>query len=277
MKKPGRYGEAPFSVAVIHGGPGAAGETAPLARQLASGRGVLEPIQTALSLEGQVEELKTILGGYGDPPLVLIGFSWGAWLSFILAAKYPTCVKKLILIGSGPFEEKYAKGIAETRLARLTEKKREEAVSLLEILDSPTSGNKNATFAQLGKLISMADAYDPSPGRKETLEGRFDIFQNVWRDGAELRKSGRLLDLGKDIRCPVLAIHGDFDPHPAEGVREPLSFILNDFRFALLKNCGHKPWIERQAKDEFYRMLEKELSEPILRHPGLNFFSSIVY
>ena len=31
------YGEAPFNIAVIHGGPGAAGEMAPVARELASG------------------------------------------------------------------------------------------------------------------------------------------------------------------------------------------------------------------------------------------------
>lgn len=40
------YGKSPFKVAVIHGGPGATGEMAPLAHQLSSKRGVLEPLQT---------------------------------------------------------------------------------------------------------------------------------------------------------------------------------------------------------------------------------------
>ena len=56
-----RYGKAPFNVAVIHGGPGAVGEMAPVARELASGWGVLEPLQTATSLEGQIEELRAVL------------------------------------------------------------------------------------------------------------------------------------------------------------------------------------------------------------------------
>ncbi len=81
---------------------------APVARELASGWGVLEPIQGAASLEGQLEELRTALEENGDLPVTLIGFSWGAWLSFVLAANYPTIVRKLILIGSGPYEEKYA-------------------------------------------------------------------------------------------------------------------------------------------------------------------------
>ena len=55
-----KYGKAPFSIAVIHGGPGAAGEMAPVANELASSWGILEPLQTAMSLQGQVEELTRI-------------------------------------------------------------------------------------------------------------------------------------------------------------------------------------------------------------------------
>jgi pimeloyl-ACP methyl ester carboxylesterase len=51
--------------------------------------------------------------------------------------------------------------------------------------------------------------------------------------------------MGKNIECPVVAIHGDYDPHPADGVRIPLSNVLKDFRFILLGKCGHVPWFER--------------------------------
>jgi len=67
------------------------------------------------------------------------------------------------------------------------------------------------------------------------------------------------LELGKRIECPVVAIHGNYDPHPAEGVERPLSAVLNNFRFVLLEKCGHSPWIERQAKEKFYEILEEEL------------------
>ena len=107
MKNLRKYGKSPFSVVVVHGGPGAAGEMAPVAHKLKSGWGVLEPLQTEASLEGQIEELRTVLEENGDPPVTLVGFSWGAWLSFIFAANYPAFVKKLILVASGPFEEKY--------------------------------------------------------------------------------------------------------------------------------------------------------------------------
>ncbi len=119
MKSLRKYGKEPFSVVVVHGGPGAGGEMAPVARELSRGRGVLEPMQTEASLKGQVEELRIVLEKNGDLPVTLIGFSWGAWLGYLFAGEYPESVKKLILIGSGPYEEKYAGGIQKTRLNRL--------------------------------------------------------------------------------------------------------------------------------------------------------------
>jgi len=262
MRKLRAHGVAPFNVAVIHGGPGAAGEMAPVARRLASGWGVLEPIQTATSLEGQVEELREVLISYGDLPVTLIGFSWGAWLSYLVAARYPALVKKLILVGSGPFEERYVTGLQETRLGRLSEAERAEFAAILRHLGDPTTEDQDALLARLGALASKADAYDPvvdaSEENDEVGVGA-DVYQGVWPDAAALRRSGKLLALGESIQCPVVAIHGDHDPHPAAGVQEPLSATLARFRFVLLEHCGHRPWTERQARDTFYRVLEEEL------------------
>lgn len=87
--------------------------------------------------------------------------------------------------------------------------------------------------------------YDPITHKSEAIDYQADIFQSVWKDAAQLRSSGRLLKLGKYIKCPVVAIHGDYDAHPAEGIQRPLFAVLKSFRLILLKNCGHKPWIER--------------------------------
>jgi pimeloyl-ACP methyl ester carboxylesterase len=262
MKNLRTYGKAPFNVAIIHGGPGAAGEMAPVARELASNWGVLEPLQTETSVEGQIQELRSVLEKNADLLVFLIGFSWGAWLSYLVTARYPSLVKKLILISSGPFEDKYAVKIEETRLSRLSEEEREEIESLYEILDNPTAENRSEAFERFGILFSKADAYDPIKHESEAIDIDPDIFKSVWEEAAELRRKGELLELGKQIKCPVVAIHGDYDPHPAEGVRKPLSAILKSLRFILLENCGHKPWIERQAKDSFYEILKEELRYP---------------
>ena len=222
--------------------------------------GVLEPLQTAATLGGQVRELKAVLAKHAALTVTLIGFSWGALLSFIFTARYPSLVKKLILIGSAPYEEKYAVNIMQTRLSRLSEAEGEQALSLMQTLNDPSIADKNMPLARLGKLLSKADSYDPLPHDDEVLECRYDIYQGVWERASELRSSGKLLELGKRIQCPVVAIHGDYDPHPSAGVIEPLSRTLKDFRFILLEKCGHRPWIERSARDRFNNILKQELA-----------------
>jgi pimeloyl-ACP methyl ester carboxylesterase len=259
------YGTAPFRVAVIHGGPGAQGAMAPVAQELSATHGTLEPLQTADSLEGQVAELASLLERAADGPTTLIGGSWGAWLSSILAARRPDLVSKLILVGSGPFEARYAQNITAQRLARLSASDQHSVQRLMIQLEEPAATNDATAFAQLGTLMSKADAYDPIPHIPLPPVGPHSpaqIFRNVWRDANELRQSGLLLALAQQIRCPVLAIHGDYDPHPAEGVRLPLSRVLRSFRFVLLIHCGHEPWNERQARDTFYQTVRHELSSP---------------
>lgn len=259
MKNPRTYGAPPFTVAVVHGGPGVPGEMAPVARTLAPGWGVFEPLQTVSTLDGQINELQAILQHTGDLPVTLIGWSWGAWLSFMLAARHPESVKKLVLVGSGPFETKYALPIMDTRLRRLSAAGRVDVFSLSAALDDPAVTDKSTIMARLGTMIAKADAYDPLLHEREHLECQYQIHQRVWAEADALRRSGELLALGTKITCPVVAIHGDYDPHPAEGVNKPLARVLTDFQFVLLKHCGHCPWIERRARDRFYMIIRQEL------------------
>jgi pimeloyl-ACP methyl ester carboxylesterase len=232
---------------------------APLARELALNCGVLEPLQTADSIDGQVEELRRVLEQNAALPVILVGHSWGAWLGFIFAAKHSPMVKKLILISSGGFQDQYAAMTHETRLSRLSEEDRTEVNRLLETLRNRSPEGGDDQFARLGELLFRADAFDPLPQEPPDVDFSLDIYRKVWGEATRMRKSGELLEMGRAIDCPVLAIHGDHDPHPAEGVEKPLAGVLKDFRFILLENCGHKPWIERQARDAFIRIIGDEL------------------
>jgi pimeloyl-ACP methyl ester carboxylesterase len=254
-----KYGNPPFKVVLIHGGPGAPREMASVARELAKTHGVLEPLQTGLTIDEEIEELSQALAENAVLPSILVGYSWGAWLSFMLAARHPALVSKLILVGSPPFTQEYAFDTDRMRFERLSFEERDEVQTLKAELDNPAyKGDKNALMARVGKLFSRADSFDPLPHTSET-ECRWDIFSTVWPQAAALRRSGALLALAKDIQCPVVAIHGDYDPHPTDGVRIPLSRVLKDFEFILLEKCGHAPWFERQARDTFYEVLRKEI------------------
>lgn len=255
-----KYGKPPFSVAVIHGGPGATGGMASVARELSIRRGVLEPLQMASSIDGQVAELHDVLLANAALPVTLIGHSWGAWLSLIFASTYPQLVKKLILIGCGPLKEEYASQIMETRLSRLSDEEKDTLYSLAEALTDSHILDKSIAFAEFGKLMSRADSYALLPGDGPDLMMRADINASVWGEAEVLRRSGELLRIADRIRCPVVAIHGDHDPHPVVGVKKPLMGTIKDFRFILLEKCGHEPWRERFARGLFFEILERELA-----------------
>ena len=247
-------------MAVVHGGPGAPREVAEVAYELSSNAGVLEPLQTAATIDGQVQELQAIIEANASPPLTLIGFSWGAWLSCILTSYHPALVKKLILVSSGPIDEKYASSIMETRLRRLNGEDKKEAASLyqaLHVAATPCS-NYYDGLSRFGELISRADSFDLLPDKGEKIQLNIDTYRAVWNEACTLRSSGRLVEIVQRIKCPVVAIHGDYDPHPANGIKYSFSHAIKDFSFILLQKCGHYPWRERNARKLFYRILKAE-------------------
>ena len=260
MTSPKKYGKPPINVVVVHGGPGAVGEMAPVAEELCSDFGVLEPFQTKTTVDGQVEEFAFAIENHASLPATLIGYSWGAWLVFMLAARFPSLVKKLVLVSSGPFEDHYTSIIMQTRMKNLNKKDRLRVEQLLATMDSNLTQDKNEAMEEFGSLITKADSYSPIPELEAHAECQFEIYNSVWFEAAKMRKSGELLEMGQKIKCPVVAIHGDVDPHPEEGVRLPLSKYVKDFKFILLDRCGHTPWIERFAREKFFEVLRNEIA-----------------
>ncbi len=216
---------------------------------------MLEPMQTGRSITAQVDELKCQLESNGSGPFVLIGWSWGTWLSCLLAAAHPSLVSRLILVGCAPFHARDATRIAPVRRSRLTDS---ENVELSAFFAADGTWNERA-FKRAMQLSDKADAYELLGDSDAVIKFDRAIFEAVWPEAAELRKSGELLSVVEKIRCPVHAIHGDSDPHPADGVSDPLGKMLTDFEFVLLDRCGHKPWLERYARDAFYGTLERIL------------------
>ena len=132
-----KYGRPPFNVVVLNGGPGVRGQMAQVAEVIAEDRGVLEHLQAADSVEGQIREVYDIITSSAAPCVHLIGFSWGAMLGYLFTAKYPALVKKLILISSGVYEAKYAENIMDTRINRLDENEKGILSNLMDRLNQP--------------------------------------------------------------------------------------------------------------------------------------------
>jgi pimeloyl-ACP methyl ester carboxylesterase len=255
------YGRPPFTAVVVHGGPGAPGEMASVARRLAPRCGVVEPWQTAVSVAGQVAELKADIASVTSEPVVLVGHSWGAWLCWLLAARHPGTCRRLILVGSAPFTEEAAAAILPTRLERLTQGERKVFTTALRRLRDDTPRQARDAFGDLARLCKKTDSCEMRPSAEDpVVTPDAGMFASVWPEAAAMRASGTLLRAGRSIRCPVTAIHGAEDPHPAAGVRDPLEEVIEDFEFVLMQRCGHTPWMERQAADLFFRHLTDRMA-----------------
>jgi len=261
MDNPVTYGTPPYNVVLLHGGPGAQGEMAPVAAVLGKEFGVLEPQQTEDSISGQVEELKKAISEYGDIPVCLGGFSWGAWLGVMFSATYPEMVRKLILISSGAFHRSYTHTLFDTLINRLNWEEQEELLDILDLLDTPDFPDKDALLCRYGKLLQKAETYRAIPHDRPPVKCSFEIFRSVWCEAEAFRNSGKLLEIAGKIKCPVVAIHGDYDPTPPEGIRETLFPLIPDFQFLLLEKCGHYPWYESFARERFFSIMGEILRE----------------
>lgn len=78
------YGEKPYQVAVIHGGPGALDSLGTFAYQLSAFHSVIEPIQSKYTIAECIEELDQQLQESVSYPITLIGHSWGSSISFAI-------------------------------------------------------------------------------------------------------------------------------------------------------------------------------------------------
>lgn len=254
------YGEKPYKVVVVHGGPGAPGSLGYVAKVLSEKHSILEPFQSASSVQGQVEELHSyIQENCSQEKIKIVGHSWGAWLAFMYTAMHPERIEKLILVAAGAFDERYNFNLTKLRLSRLTEADRQEALDIINWMNR-TESDDPAKMIRFSELMERADFFDCEQLEEGEQEFQFDIFQSVWKEADRMRRFGELVKYGKKIKCPVIAIHGNYDTHPAKGVEEPLSKVLKRFRFIGLEQCGHYPWKEKYAKNKFFEILETELA-----------------
>lgn len=255
-----RYGQPPYRVVLVHGGPGGAGEMSPMARVLAGRLPLIEAMQTRLAIADLIDELGDQIATHAQAPAVLVGHSWGAWLCLLFAARHPEVVARMVLISCAVLEDRYAELMRATRLARLTETEAAEMLAFEALLADPALTDKGALFGKYGALFDKTENYDAEPEPKERFDTDAAIFDKVWAEASAMRTNGELLRQAAQVTCPVLAIHGDYDPSPASGVREPLARVLGAaFEFVMLKNCGHTPWLERQARAQLYEILTRAL------------------
>jgi pimeloyl-ACP methyl ester carboxylesterase len=249
------YGGGASTIIVLHGGPAAAGDVAPLARELGQHWHVLEPFQRGsgaepLTVSTHIRDLDDlILRGGRDTRLAIVGHSWGAMLALAYAAVHPDTPLALMLIGCGTFSAT-ARTVFEARLeARLTPLHRARLKHINE-----TETHEGRRLAMVGRVLTDAYAVDADEGLTyETLDAR--AYHETWNDMVRLQDEGVYPAAFAAINSPVFMLHGADDPHPGELTRDELRAFIPQLEFREIANCGHSPWLERKARQNFYEVL----------------------
>ncbi len=256
MKSLRVYGKAPYGLVLLHGGPGARGSLAGAARELGRHRGVWEPLQTRHSIPELLEELHKQLAGASEP-LTLAGHSWGAWLGILYASLFPQHVKHLVLISCPPLEDKFVPQILQRRLALLPPAEAAQYKHAQAVLEHHAAGNPQHALETLQSLTQQTDFFCPCNYDDRGLELDEQQYAAVWPQAAHLRSSGKLLAYARQLRCPVSLLHGAQDPHPVQGVLEPLQACgIQPQQIIVWEKCGHSPFAETYAHEDFYRFLQ---------------------
>jgi pimeloyl-ACP methyl ester carboxylesterase len=262
MKNFRLWGKPPYGVVVVHGGPGARGAVAPVARELSKDRGILEPFQTKDNADDQAAELADVIEKQSAIPVVLVGHSWGAVLSSVTTARHPELVKKLILVSTVPLQVENPQTYKDTRLKRLSPAEQEEVTSILQKYQDAPPEEEKKYYKQAQAMMMKSDFYsqDGPTEDADMLEVQPDVMARVGEEMWALLAGSQYLEIHQQITCPLTVICGDYDSRPAGLVQESFARVRKDFKFILLEKCGHIPWLEKYARDKFFEILREEIA-----------------
>ena len=255
-------------VIVLHGGPAAVGEAAPLARGLADSFRVLEPWQRGsgderLSVSRHVADLHELVATRcDDAQPAIVGESWGAMLALAYAAVHPGGVGPIVLIGCGTFDT-----VARARMRAILEERMDDDLrQRLERLpeEIPDPDERLKKRYELTKTLYL---FDPIvTNQKNEDPGQFDVraHTETWEDMERLQEEGVYPAAFAAITSPVLMLHGTHDPHPGQMIRASLEPYLPQLEYREWAHCGHSPWLERTIRDEFFAVMRNWLAQHLI-------------
>ena len=251
-----QYGNNGPIVLLLHGGPAAPGYMKPVAEALSGSFRVLEPFQRGngdepLTVSRHVRDLQDVIKAYcGDEKPLLVGHSWGAMLALAWAAEHPGTAKGLVLVGCGTFDAASREQMEVLRHQRMDEAFRRRLEQVPRKYPNP-----NTRLAVLGGLYQQLDSVDLIDVKNHLHGCDAKAHEQTWADMVRLQSEGVYPEAFRSIRCPVLMLHGDDDPHPGPMIRDSLLPFLPQLEYVSWPHCGHYPWLEKAAWNPFYTTL----------------------
>jgi pimeloyl-ACP methyl ester carboxylesterase len=188
-------------------------------------------------------------------PMPIVGWSWGAMLGLSFATIHPDRLRALVLVGCGTYDEAARARYQEAMRRRLGHAGSARIEELAAQLHAAPAGERDHLFAEIGRLATVAESYDPMGEDAGDLLPDAAGHAETWGDVLRLQQSGTEPAGFREIRVPVLMIHGAEDPHPGPATRDTLAAFVPQLEYVEIPRCGHTPWLERAGRAPFFTTL----------------------
>jgi proline iminopeptidase len=244
------------ALVLAHGGPALCDNLGPVADmvgdlltvhrydQRACGRSSGEGAgQTVAS---SIADLEALRRHWGHERWVVGGHSWGASLALLYALTHPHRVRAVVHLSGPGLTPAPARPRARSREERLSVA---DQARLAELRRTAGWGDHELD-EELARLYWRTDFADASRAPDFRTTPLYDYPRNrvaaqaLRASVAELARSQDLAAAARDLRVPVLVVHGRDDPVPIEPAAV-LAELLPQGEFRPLPDVGHTPWLER--------------------------------
>ncbi len=244
-------------VVLCHGGPGLWDYLGDLAALLSDEFTVYRWDQRACgrstagsrppSMQQTIDDLDELRSHFGHEQWSILGHSWGAEVALFYGLLHRSRVDRLAYIsGRGTQAWWRTTGRAECRSRTRSRMTNEQAERLATLDDLPARGPEEE--AEFRFLSWMTDYRKPESNA--ALQSMVDAPYTINFDVNRLLSSDEpiagdaLREACERLDAPILFVHGEDDPRPAEGARWLASWTPSS-SIHIVSEAAHLPWVEQ--------------------------------
>jgi proline iminopeptidase len=241
----------------LHGGPGTdssglARSLAPIAAELGlrlilydhrgHGRSEWVPVEqcTQDQLAADVDGVRQALG---LGPVDVLGISWGGFLGLMYAARYPSAIRRLAVVGASASRDFMARAEDNARHRATAE----QWAAYRSLWDGSLSDD--ASFKRAFETIRPLYFFDPARA-PENNAARADIRYRLAVRRFIIEHEYARYDCRAElshIECPTLVAVGRHDWICPVDQSEEIARLVPGAELAVFEACGHSPHIEQRA------------------------------